>query len=51
MPGAPFHRTEFGHEFRDATVRALERELARLNANLERLLVVVEGIAAEPQGG
>lgn len=38
----PFFRTQMGHRFYEATMPNLARELARLNDNLERLLVVVE---------
>jgi hypothetical protein len=38
----PFYRTQMGHRFYEATMPTLVRELARLNENLERLLVAVE---------
>ena len=37
-----FFRTRMGQTFYEATMPSLVRELARLNQNLERLLVVVE---------
>jgi hypothetical protein len=37
-----FFRTHMGQRFYEATMPSLVRELARLNQNLERLLVVVE---------
>ena len=37
-----FFRTQMGHRFYESTMPSLVRELARLNANLERLLAVVE---------
>ena len=44
----PFYRTQMGHRFYDATMPTLVRELARLNSNLERLLVSFERrLAAE----
>ncbi len=46
MSGTPFHQTRMGHQFYEATIPALVRELARLNANLERLLLVVESHGA-----
>jgi len=38
----PFYRTQMGHRFYEATMPTLARELARLNENLERLLVALE---------
>lgn len=38
----PFFRTQMGHRFYEATMPTLARELARLNDNLERLLVTLE---------
>jgi D-serine deaminase-like pyridoxal phosphate-dependent protein len=46
MSDIPFHQTRMGHAFLEGTMPCLVRELARLNANLERLLAVAEG-----QGG
>lgn len=43
MSDTPFHQTRMGHAFYEGTMPALVRELARLNANLERLLAAVEG--------
>lgn len=43
MSEIPFHQTRMGHAFLEGTMPGLVRELARLNANLERLLVVAEG--------
>jgi hypothetical protein len=37
-----FFRTQMGHRFYESTMPSLVWELARLNANLERLLAVVE---------
>jgi hypothetical protein len=37
-----FHQTRMGHIFFEATMPSLVGELARLNANLERLLAVAE---------
>ena len=37
-----FFRTQIGDRFYESTMPSLVRELARLNANLERLLAVVE---------
>ena len=37
-----FFRTQMGHRFYESTMPSLVRELARLNANLERLLAVVD---------
>lgn len=45
MSGIPFHNTQMGHRFIEATVPALAEELSRLNRNLERLLVVLERLA------
>ena len=42
MSDNPFHQTRMGHIFYEGTMPGLVRELARLNANLERLLAVVE---------
>ena len=42
MSEIPFHQTRMGHAFLEGTMPALVRELARLNANLERLLAVAE---------
>src|SRR6185369_64436 len=42
MSDIPFHQTRMGHAFYEATMPGLVRELARLNANLEQLLVVAE---------
>jgi hypothetical protein len=38
----PFFRTQMGQRFYEATMPTLVRELAKLNSNLERLLVVLE---------
>ena len=46
-----FFRTQMGHRFYESTMPSLVRELARLNANLERLLAVVERDAAKPDDG
>ena len=43
-----FFRTQMGHRFYESTMPSLVRELARLNANLERLLAVVERDAERP---
>ena len=43
-----FFRTQMGHRFYESTMPSLVRELARLNANLERLLAVAELDAAKP---
>ena len=40
-----------GHRFYESTMPSLVRELARLNANLERLLDVVERDAEKPDEG
>jgi hypothetical protein len=50
MSDTPFHQTRMGHTFFEATMPNLVRELARLNANVERLLAVaeVEGSKAAP---
>jgi len=37
MSGIPFHSTRMGQIFFEVTVPSLVREIARLNANLERL--------------
>lgn len=37
MSGVPFHSTRMGQVFFEVTVPSLVREIARLNANLERL--------------
>jgi hypothetical protein len=42
MSEIPFHQTRMGHAFLEGTMPGLVRELARLNANLERLLAVGE---------
>lgn len=42
MSDTPFHQTRMGHAFFEATMPGLVRELARLNANLERLIAVAE---------
>jgi hypothetical protein len=44
----PFHQTRMGHAFLEGTMPGLVRELARLNANLERLLAVAESEGKEP---
>ena len=46
-----FFRTQMGHRFYESTMPSLVRELARLNANLERLLDVVERDAEKPDEG
>mgnify|MGYP000980446853 CR=1 FL=1 len=46
-----FFRTQMGHRFYESTMPSLVRELARLNANLERLLAVAERDAAKPDDG
>lgn len=46
-----FFRTQMGHRFYESTMPSLVRELARLNANLERLLDVVEREAEKPDEG
>lgn len=43
MSDIPFHQTRMGHAYFEATMPGLVRELAKLNANLERLLSVAEG--------
>lgn len=43
-----FFRTQMGHRFYESTMPSLVRELARLNANLERLLAVVERETEKP---
>lgn len=45
MSDTLFHQTRMGQRFYESTVPDLVRELARLNGNIERLLVVVEGDA------
>ena len=47
MSDIPFFRTQMGHRFYEATMPTMVRELAKLNENLERLLVVLER-KAEP---
>jgi hypothetical protein len=42
-----FFRPQMSHRFYDSTMPSLARELARLNANLERLLAVVENDAEQ----
>lgn len=42
MSDIPFFRTQMGQRFYEATMPTLVRELAKLNGNLERLLVVLE---------
>lgn len=42
MSDIPFFRTQMGQRFYEATMPTLVRELAKLNSNLERLLVVLE---------
>jgi len=42
MSDTPFYRTVMGQRFYEGTAPALVRELARLNANLERLLTQLE---------
>ena len=42
MSDIPFFRTQMGQRFYEATMPTLVRELAKLNENLERLLVVLE---------
>ena len=46
-----FFRTQMGHRFYESTMPSLVRELARLNANLERLLAVVEREPESPDQG
>ena len=46
-----FFRTQMGHRFYESTMPSLVRELARLNANLERLLAVVEREAEKADEG
>lgn len=46
-----FFRTQMGHRFYESTMPSLVRELARLNANLERLLAVVEREPEIPDAG
>jgi hypothetical protein len=46
-----FFRTQMGHRFYESTMPSLVRELARLNANLERLLAVVERESENPDEG
>jgi hypothetical protein len=46
-----FFRTQMGHRFYESTMPSLVRELARLNANLERLLAVVEREPENPDEG
>ena len=46
-----FFRTQMGHRFYESTMPSLVRELARLNANLERLLAVVERETEKPDEG
>ena len=46
-----FFRTQMGHRFYESTMPSLVRELARLNANLERLLDVVEREGEKPDEG
>ena len=46
-----FFRTQMGHRFYESTMPSLVRELARLNANLERLLAVVEREPEKPDEG
>jgi hypothetical protein len=46
-----FFRTQMGHRFYESTMPSLVRELARLNANLERLLAVVEREPENPDQG
>lgn len=43
-----FFRTQMGHRVYESTMPSLVRELARLNANLERLIAVVERDATKP---
>ena len=43
MSEIPFHQTRMGHALLEGTMPSLVREIARLNANLERLLAVAEG--------
>ena len=42
MSDIPFFRTQMGQRFFEATMPTLVRELAKLNENLERLVVVLE---------
>lgn len=42
MSDIPFHRTQMGQHFFEATVPSLVRELARLNTNLERLACTLD---------
>ncbi len=46
-----FFRTQMGHRFYESTMPSLVRELARLNANLERLLALAERDATKPEEG
>lgn len=46
-----FFRTQMGHRFYESTMPSLVRELARLNANLERLLALVEHEPENPDEG
>jgi hypothetical protein len=46
-----FFRTQMGHRFYESTMPSLVRELVRLNANLERLLAVVEHEREKPDEG
>lgn len=42
----PFHQTQMGHRFYEATMPTLVQEISRLNQNLERLIVAVERTSA-----
>lgn len=47
MSDAPFHQTRMGHQFYEATMPELVRQLVRMNENLERLLAAKEGQAEQ----
>lgn len=46
-----FFRTAMGQRFYESTMPALVRELARLNANLERLVALVDKGTEPPAEG
>lgn len=52
MSDIPFYTTVMGHRFYESTMPNLVRELGRLNANLERVIALIErswGGMAPPQ--
>jgi hypothetical protein len=48
MSDIPFHKTQMGHRFYEHTMPELVRQLARLNAILERELAERTGQPAPP---